>query len=104
LARPEQHLPFDVAMGNALFSPEPDDDDMLAARTAKSPNPLELAIEFCVNTIGKTVDVQVVGKDPDPALSKVVISTMSKWRFKPFKQDDKPIKTCTERKYRFEFD
>jgi protein TonB len=87
----------------AVYSPKPDAPKLAAARTAGTPTPFEIQLGFCVLPTGKTVNVHVVGNDPDAVVAKVVIDTLAKWRFKPFMVDGKAIKVCSEQKYVVEF-
>jgi protein TonB len=95
--------PLDVVMINALFSPDPERSALAAARTDTSPNPLEVDIAFCVGTNGKTFDALVVGNNPDVVLTKVVLDTIQRWRFKPFVQAGKTIPICSRAIFVIEF-
>jgi len=39
----------------------------------------------------------------DPQVDKIIADTIKKWRFKPFIVGSKPVKTCSERKFRIKF-
>jgi protein TonB len=99
-----QMLSIDEVLQQAVYSPTPDIAKLAAARTPRTPNPLEILVGFCITTAGKTTEIRVVGDDPDPAVTKVVLDTIAKWRFKPFIVDGAAIKTCSGKNYAIQFE
>jgi protein TonB len=97
--------PLSAVMAQAVFTPDPDDKLLQATKAARfDKRDGDNITSFCIDTNGKVVDVKTKQKFPnDPQVDKIIADTVKKWRFKPFVVGSKPVKTCSERKFRIKF-
>lgn len=87
-----------------IYTPNPD-IGALQQTKAQSLN-LEgtVVIGFCVDTHGKTTDLEVLESFPsDPGVDAIVLETVATWRYTPFLVDGRPMKTCSSKTFNLRF-
>lgn len=102
-ARPP--LPIAAVMAQAIYTPPPDRNRLSGTKAAmfdKRPGVNETS--FCIDTEGHTVDVRTTRKFPgDPKIDDICRDTVKTWRFKSFKVDGRPVKTCSIQVFNISF-
>ena len=92
-------------MAHATHAPDPDVaalQQTKAARFLKSDG--TVVIGFCVDTRGKTTDVEVLESFPgDPGVDAILLETVATWRFEPFLVDGRPMNTCSQKTFKLRF-
>ena len=98
-------LPISAVMAQAIYTPPPDKNRLAATKAAmfdKRPGANETS--FCIDTEGRTVDVRTTRKFPgDPKIDEICRETVKSWRFKSFKVDGRPVKTCSIQVFNISF-
>jgi periplasmic protein TonB len=98
-------VPINTVRAQAIYAPHPDQGRLGATRAATfDRRPGENETAFCVDEVGRTVDVRTVKKFPgDPKVDEICRDTIKTWRFKPFKVDGKPTRTCSVQVFNITF-
>ncbi|MCA9695193.1 MAG: hypothetical protein KC636_36780 [Myxococcales bacterium] len=78
----------------ALYTPQPKREELEAARGADTPDVVRAFIGVCVNAQGKVERAAPLLKGREPALTKLLVQTVKKWRYKPYMKDGKPVQVC----------
>jgi periplasmic protein TonB len=98
-------LPISAVMAQAIYTPPPDQERLSATRAAMfDKRPGENETSFCIDVDGRTVDVRTTRKFPgDPKVDEICRETIKTWRFKSFKVDGRPVKTCSVQVFNIKF-
>lgn len=98
-------LPISAVMAQGIYTPPPDKNRLSATKAAMfDKRPGENETSFCIDTEGHTVDVRTTKKFPgDPKIDDICRETVKSWRFKSFKVDGRPVKTCSIQVFNFSF-
>jgi len=98
-------LPISAVMAQAIYTPPPDKNRLSSTKAAMfDKRPGENETSFCIDTEGRTVDVRTTKKFPgDPKIDEICRETIKTWRFKAFKVDGRPVKTCSIQVFNISF-
>jgi protein TonB len=98
-------LPIAAVMAQAIYTPPPDKNRLAGTKAAMfDKRPGENETMFCIDTEGRTVDVRTTKKFPgDPKVDEICRETVKTWRFKSFKVDGRPVKTCSIQVFNISF-
>jgi protein TonB len=100
-----EEAPLDAVMAQAIYSPNPDVEALQQTKAARFDKTDGINVtRFCVDVHGVVMEVETKQKFPDdPEVDRILREAIASWRFKPFMVDGKPIKTCTERRFKLKF-
>lgn len=97
--------PLSAVMANKVYQPPKPAKQLLQTPTGRfGKKPGSVIATFCISPSGKVIQVRKKRGFPgDPAIDKIMIDWLKKFRFRPFKVGGKAQKICSEYKMNVSF-
>jgi TonB family protein len=89
-AQDTKHIPTDEALNQVVTRVKPDYPEIAKQIRVSG----QVQLEATIDEQGAVVSVKTL--NGNPILAKAAVDALKKWKFKPFKEDGKPVKVASD--------